>query len=95
MSVVADKHGYSSGRDDDIAQPAESIGDLPENEIAQDRREDDLAVIVNGNFSCGGEGIGCGDGKLSAGGSKTCQQEGAQLLQRHGLEGEEQVGQGA
>ncbi len=95
MSVVSDKHGYSGGCDDDIAQPAEGIRDLSENEITQNRRENDLAVIVNGNFSCGGEGIGCGDGKLSAGGSKTCQQEGAQLFQCHGMEVEDQVGQGA
>ena len=94
-SVVADKHGYSGGCDDDIAQPAEGIGDLTENEIAQDCRENDLTVIVDRNFSCGGEGVGGGDGELTTGGRQTCQQQDAKLCQGHGMEVEDQVGQGA
>ena len=95
MAVIADEHGYRSGSDDDIAQPAESIGNLSENEEAEDGRENDLAVIVNRNFTGGGVGIGCCDGELTAGCRQTCQKQGAQLRHRHGMEAENQIRQSA
>ncbi len=93
-TVIADKHCHSSGCDDEISQPAEGIGNLPENEIAQDGGKDDLAVIVNGNFPCGGIGVCRSDGELPAGGCQTGQKQCAQLCHCHGVVAEEQVGQG-
>ena len=78
-AVIADEHGHSGGCDDDITQPTEGIGNLSENKIAQNCGENDLAVIVDRNFSCGGEGIGGGDGELTACGRQTSQQQNAEL----------------
>lgn len=94
-SIVADEHGYGGGGDNDIAQPAESIGDLSEYEEAKDRRKNDLAIIVDGNFPRGGEGIGGGDSELTAGCRQTCQKQDAKLFHRHGMILEKKVGQRA
>lgn len=90
-AVIADKHCHSGGCDDEIPQPAEGIGNLSENEIAQDGREDDLAVVVNGNLPCGGVGVSGSDGELAAGGCQTGQKQCAQLCQRHGMVAEDEV----
>ena len=93
-AVIADEHGHSGGCDDDITQPTEGIGNLSENKIAQNCGENDLAVIVDRNFSCGSKGIGGGYGKLSAGCSQSCQKQKNQLFCRHGMIAEEEMGQG-
>ena len=89
MFVVTDKHGHCCGCNDDITQPAEGVGNLSENKVAKDRRENDLAVIIYGNFSGGGKGICGGDGELTAGSCQTCQQKDAQPFQCHGVEMED------
>ncbi len=88
-----DKHCHSGGCDDDIPQPAEGIGNLSENEIAQDGGENDLAVVVNRNFPSGGIGICRSDGELPAGGCQTSQKQCAQLRHSHGMIAEDQIGQ--
>ena len=93
-AVVAQEHGNGSRGDDDIANPAEGIGNLTEDEIAEDCREDNLAIIIYGNFSGRGVGISCGDGELTACRRQACKHEDAKLLQRHGMIAEEQIGQG-
>ena len=40
------------------------------------------------------QGIGCGDGELTACCRKSCKQENAELLQRHGVIAENEIGQG-
>ena len=63
-SIVAQEHGNGCRGDDDVANPAENIGNLTEDEIAENCRKDNLAIVIDGNFSGGGVGIGCGDGEL-------------------------------
>ena len=65
-SIVAQEHGNGCRGDDDVANPAENIGNLTEDEIAENCRKDNLAIVIDGNFSGGGVGIGCGDGELTA-----------------------------
>ena len=57
-SIVAQEHGNGCRGDDDVANPAESIGNLTEDEIAENCRKDNLAIVIDGNFSGGGVGIG-------------------------------------
>lgn len=64
-SIVAQEHGNGCRGDDDVANPAENIGNLTEDEIAENCRKDNLAIVIDGNFSGGGVGIGCGDGELT------------------------------
>ena len=84
-SIVAQEHGNGCRGDDDVANPAENIGNLTEDEIAENCRKDNLAIVIDGNFSGGGVGIGCGE---------SCKQENAELLQRHGVIAENEIGQG-
>lgn len=93
-SIVAQEHGNGCRGDDDVANPAENIGNLTEDEIAENCRKDNLAIVIDGNFSGGGVGIGCGDGELTACRRKSCKQENAELLQRHGVIAENEIGQG-
>ena len=80
-SIVAQEHGNGCRGDDDVANPAENIGNLTEDEIA-------------GNFSGGGVGIGCGDGELTACRRKSCKKENAELLRGHRVIAENEIGQG-
>ena len=50
-SIVAQEHGNGCRGDDDVANPAESIGNLTEDEIAENCRKDNLAIVIDGNFS--------------------------------------------
>ena len=93
-SIVAQEHGNGCRGGDDVANPAENIGNLTEDEIAENCRKDNLAIVIDGNFSGGGVGIGCGDGELTACRRKYCKQENAELLQRHGVIAENEIGQG-
>ena len=94
MTVIAQEHCDCGGGDDEIAQPAERIGNLPKDEIAENCRKDNLAIVIDGNFSGGGVGIGCGDGELTACRRKSCKQKNAELLQRHRVIAENEIGQG-
>lgn len=93
-SIVAQEHGNGCRGDDDVANPAEDIGNLTEDEIAENCRKDNLAIVIYGNFSGGGVGIGCGDGELTACRRKSCKQENTELLQCHGVIAENEIGQG-
>lgn len=95
MTVIAQEHCDCGGGDDEIAQPAERIGNLPKDEIAEDGRENNLAIIIDGNFSGGGIGICGGDGELSACRCQACKQKRAKLCRCHGMIAEEEIGQGA
>ena len=52
-SIVAQEHGNGCRGDDDVANPAENIGNLTEDEIAENCRKDNLAIVIDGNFSGG------------------------------------------
>ena len=41
-SIVAQEHGNGCRGDDDVANPAENIGNLTEDEIAENCRKDNL-----------------------------------------------------
>ena len=45
-SIVAQEHGNGCRGDDDVANPAESIGNLTEDEIAENCRKDNLAIVI-------------------------------------------------
>ena len=92
--IVAQEHGNGCRGDDDVANPAEDIGNLTEDEIAENCRKDNLAIVVYGNFSGGGIGICGGDGELTACRRKSCKQENTELLQCHGVIAENEIGQG-
>ena len=78
-SIVAQEHGNGCRGDDDVANPAEDIGNLTEDEIAENCRKDNLAI---------------GDGELTACRRKSCEQENTELLQCHGVIAENEIGQG-
>ena len=84
-SIVAQEHGNGCRGDDDVANPAEDIGNLTEDEIAENCRKDNLAIVIDGNFSGGGVGIGCGDGELTACRRKSCTEQYEPLLPGHNV----------
>ena len=44
-SIVAQEHGNGCRGDDDVANPAENIGNLTEDEIAENCRKDNLKFM--------------------------------------------------
>lgn len=77
---------------DPIAQKAESIGDLAEEEKAQQGGKDDLGIVIDRDFPGRGKGIGGGDAELAAGPEHAAEQQPQKL---HGAwHGEVHQGQG-
>ena len=94
FSSDLDVAGVDEGQenDDAIAQEAEGVGDLAEDEKAQQSGEDDLGIVIDRDFPGGGKGIGGGDAELAAGPKNAAKQQ-PQQLHRAG-HGEIQQGQG-
>ena len=83
-AVVVQEVQNSHTADDEVAQEAEYIGDIAEDEKADDGGENDLRVVIDRDFPGGGVAVSAGDSKLTAGGTDACQQEVQRLLQGHG-----------
>ena len=62
--IVIPEGEHAHADDEDIAQEAEPVGTVAEEEEAQDGGEDDLGVVVDGQLPGGSTAIGGGDAEL-------------------------------
>lgn len=69
---VVEKHPDRHTGDDAVADDAEQIRDLTEEQEAEACGEDDLRVVKNRNLPGGSTGVGCRNGELAAGCGKSC-----------------------
>lgn len=80
FSMIVYKIQNRHGDDQEVPQKAQGIGDLSEQEKADDCRENDLRVVIDTDLTGRGVGVGGGDGKLTACAAQTTADEHAQLI---------------
>ena len=89
-----EKHPDGDAGNDTVADDAEQVWDLTEEQEAQPCSKDDLSVVEDGNLPGGSTGVGCRDSELTTGCRKPCQKQHAKLFQSHGMKVEDQKRKG-
>ena len=79
--------------DQEIAQDAEPVRHIAEDEEAQQGGEDDLGVVIDGDLFGRGTAVGRRDTELAAGGKQSGPQQNERLLYRHGSVDHQHIGQ--
>ena len=93
MPLLVDEHKNAHTADDDIAQKAVDIRQLPENHPAQQCGKDHLSIVIDRDFLGGGEAIGTGDGKLTGAAEGSGSQQTDELERGHGRTHRNEIGQ--
>ena len=93
LAFVVEEHTNGYAANDEIANQTEGVRKLTEQDQSEQRCKDDLRIIKYGDFPCRCVGIRCCNRKLSACGAQPCKQKKTELLQRHRVVEQQQIGQ--